>query len=546
MNVQEQYGDIFDRLEERYALPRGYLSHAAQIESGFNPRSHNELSGADGLFQFTPSTARTYGLRYGIGPGSTGDPVASAEAAARYAADNQEALRRVLGRDPTAGELYVAHQQGGGGASALMANPDLPAGRVVPARNIALNAGNPRTPASQFVRQWSSKFPTATTMPFTSDDDLVKELGGGNAPAAAKADRASANVISDDDLIKELSGSQRGITVQATPVPAIAIRRKAQPGEEVKTKAAPEKGEETPAEFVNRVMREHQGSSLKDFGARAGAELLRGVGDVADTLGTGIASAGRLGANALSNVGVISPETRQSVADWAGSVEGRIAGGNQAYEAATAKSPWSPFFRGAGQAAATAPLIYGAAGAMPAEASAAMQAIAQRSPTVARILQGAGVGATSSALTSSASDQPLASQILLGGALGGGIGGAVSPLAGATGRYLVDKAKNVMNMFTEPGLVRTATRILQGDNPNIAVDAREIIPGSTPTLAEATGDPATLRSSATFVTRIQQRLCNSNKRTMRRVRLGGLTMPVHNLTSMLRPRSAMPQPMRIY
>ena len=42
---------LFSKTQDKYGLPPGYLATTANIESGGNPNSHNEFSGADGLFQ---------------------------------------------------------------------------------------------------------------------------------------------------------------------------------------------------------------------------------------------------------------------------------------------------------------------------------------------------------------------------------------------------------------------------------------------------------------------------------------------------------------
>lgn len=107
----------FGKIEAQYGLPEGYLSRTAQIESGMNPGAQNPNSSAGGLFQFIDSTASAYGLQDRF------DPAQATDAAARLAKDNAASLRKVLGREPTAAELYLAHQQGGGGAAKLLANP---------------------------------------------------------------------------------------------------------------------------------------------------------------------------------------------------------------------------------------------------------------------------------------------------------------------------------------------------------------------------------------------------------------------------------------
>jgi hypothetical protein len=142
----------FGTLESQYGLPEGYLARTYQIESGGNPNAQNPKSSAGGGFQFIDSTAKAYGLT------DKTDLGASADAAARLARDNAAALRGVLGRDPTAAELYLAHQQGGGGASALLSNPNARAVDVVGADAVRLNGGDPNMTAGEFANLWLGKF----------------------------------------------------------------------------------------------------------------------------------------------------------------------------------------------------------------------------------------------------------------------------------------------------------------------------------------------------------------------------------------------------
>lgn len=144
-------GIDFSAYEARYGLPSGYLARTAQIESGGNPNARNPKSSAGGLFQFIDSTARQYGLADKF------DPYQATDAAARLAVDNAAQLRRVLGREPTPGELYLAHQQGGGGASKLLANPGRRAADVVGADAVRLNGGSMDMTAGEFAAKWISK-----------------------------------------------------------------------------------------------------------------------------------------------------------------------------------------------------------------------------------------------------------------------------------------------------------------------------------------------------------------------------------------------------
>lgn len=130
-----------------------YFKKLAQVESGGNPNAVSP-TGARGIYQFIPSTWRQY-----AGAGADiNDPQAQNAAVQRLTADNRTALTKALGREPTAGELYLAHQQGAGGAIKLLSNPGATPAELGLARNVAVNGGNPNAPAAQFVQKWTSKF----------------------------------------------------------------------------------------------------------------------------------------------------------------------------------------------------------------------------------------------------------------------------------------------------------------------------------------------------------------------------------------------------
>lgn len=145
-----------------------YLLGEARIESGLNPAARAATSSAAGLYQFTGSTwlqtLDRHGAAHGLGwagdaisggrvtdPGQRGaimalryDPDAAALMAGELANDNRMALTGVLGRDPDAGELYLAHFLGAGGAAqfltALQSDPDQSAAGLFPAAATANRA----------------------------------------------------------------------------------------------------------------------------------------------------------------------------------------------------------------------------------------------------------------------------------------------------------------------------------------------------------------------------------------------------------------------
>lgn len=114
--------------------------------------ARNPNSSAKGPFQFIDATARQYGLQDPF------DVQAATDAAARLARDNAAILARATGRQPTAAELYLAHQQGGGGAAKLLANPNARAVDIVGRDAVRLNGGREDMTAGEFAGIWLNKF----------------------------------------------------------------------------------------------------------------------------------------------------------------------------------------------------------------------------------------------------------------------------------------------------------------------------------------------------------------------------------------------------
>jgi hypothetical protein len=159
-----------------------YLLAQARIESGMNPDARAGTSSAAGLFQFVNGTwldtLDRHGAQHGYGwaegaitrsggrarisdPSLAGavmdlrhDADAAALMAAELARDNAAALRPMLGREPDAAELYLAHFMGQAGAreflAALQADPGQSAAALFPAaaasnRAIFHDAAGPRS-----------------------------------------------------------------------------------------------------------------------------------------------------------------------------------------------------------------------------------------------------------------------------------------------------------------------------------------------------------------------------------------------------------------
>jgi transglycosylase-like protein with SLT domain len=126
-----------------------YLLATAQVESGLNPTASVSSSSAKGLFQFIDqtwlTTLKESGSALGYGRYADAivqtpsghytvpdpamrqqimalrdDPAANAAMAGAFTQQNAAVLRQRIGRDPSEGDLYVAHFLGAGGASQLI------------------------------------------------------------------------------------------------------------------------------------------------------------------------------------------------------------------------------------------------------------------------------------------------------------------------------------------------------------------------------------------------------------------------------------------
>ncbi len=165
-----------------------YLLRTARRESSLQPTAQASTSSARGLYQFIDSTwltmvrdeGRNLGLgRFAeqIGRDASGrptvadpaarqqilalrdDPSVAALMAGAFTNRNAAELRSATGRDPTEGELYMAHFLGSGGAARLInanqANPQASAALMFPDaaganRRIFFDQGRPRTVAEVY------------------------------------------------------------------------------------------------------------------------------------------------------------------------------------------------------------------------------------------------------------------------------------------------------------------------------------------------------------------------------------------------------------
>ena len=206
--AQPQFGGQ----SQQPSIPSGaagdYFGKLAQVESGGKADAVSP-TGARGVYQFMPKTWEQYGQ------GNINDPAAQNAAVQRLTADNRTALAQALGREPTAGELYLAHQQGAGGAIKLLTNPGATPAELGLGRNVAVNGGNPNAPAAQFVQKWTSKFDNVSS-PFGM---AGRESASLPQAVAMAQPRPAAPAASEDDGEEDKPAA--GAQVAQGAVPAV-------------------------------------------------------------------------------------------------------------------------------------------------------------------------------------------------------------------------------------------------------------------------------------------------------------------------------------
>ncbi len=135
-----------------------YYQKLARVESGDDPLAQNPKSSARGRYQFVSGTAKQYGLdRHDFGTPEY--EKAEEVAVQQYTQDNYSYLKEKLNREPTQGELYLAHQQGAGGAEKLLAtDQNAKAVDILGRDEVLNNGGTEEMTIAEFSQKWTSKF----------------------------------------------------------------------------------------------------------------------------------------------------------------------------------------------------------------------------------------------------------------------------------------------------------------------------------------------------------------------------------------------------
>lgn len=170
MTVQEIIIDV----AKKNGINPALMLTMARIESNFNPNAVNRSSRATGLFQFLPMHFESGG--YGLTPGNVKDPRTNATAGAKMIKNNIKCLEGKGIKVTEDWMVYLAHQQGCGGASALLSRRGQPLSSL-PAniqRNVRANIGNRSiSTVDEFLNLWKQKF-----------DNFYAQYSTGSSPGA--------------------------------------------------------------------------------------------------------------------------------------------------------------------------------------------------------------------------------------------------------------------------------------------------------------------------------------------------------------------------
>jgi len=172
-SVVDQLLPEWARMEQQAGLPNNYLETVSMLESsgGANTGDGKYV----GVFQIGPEVAEP--VRRNARAASR-PPASTRRWQPSWLARTRLSCASASAREPEGWEIYLAHQQGASGASALLAAPQQRAVDVLTAvygdslkaqQAIIKNGGNTNMSAGEFTALWKSKFAGGRPTPFTGE-----------------------------------------------------------------------------------------------------------------------------------------------------------------------------------------------------------------------------------------------------------------------------------------------------------------------------------------------------------------------------------------
>ncbi len=237
---KDHLGERYDELH-RAAAGKALNAQALDIVSGVNREGgavYNRIAQVATEMNIDPvlatttadiesSTGRNLGSRGNIfqlgntewasvGGGQKGNTETDIKNGLKFLQVKKQEMTAALGREPAGWEVYLAHQQGTGGAIALLSKSNSPARDVVPAENISANGGNPDAPASAFVDKVRNLYSRKASQAVKPDESvvafgdsiaahLVRKAGaGGKESGVVRSYRPGDTAVSGYDPIEVL------------------------------------------------------------------------------------------------------------------------------------------------------------------------------------------------------------------------------------------------------------------------------------------------------------------------------------------------------
>ncbi len=459
----DDYSDLYEAAGHKHNVDPALLRAVVNQESRGNPNTPDSPKGAKGVAQITGPTAKGLGV-------DPYNPAQAIDGAAQLLSDSLDRNNGDVGQ-------AIAEYHGG------------------PNRKI----WGPKT--AQYQKDVLAAY-QGGGKPDVSDDDVLS-MAAGNASAKSVA---PASGPSDDEILRVAGGGggdaqftadhPKMIHPTELSKPDLQIYQHLLQGGLMDTEA-PAGSEKHPL-FNTDVKQVPAGAYYVQ-----GGKMLRAPGGAKESSAT--AGLGQGVGDIAASISHILPGSDNS------DLKNSVLGAQDIYNAKYGGDPISGAGRFTGQLIGSAPLLAGGeaiaapvlenAGAVGSflagnAGKAALNAagkkvggnILLRGASLAA--QGAQTGAGAAALTSSANEGSLAHQ-MAEGAVGGGIVGPLAPAIEGAGGAVVRGVKSLVEPLTPRGPSQIANRIV-GDlssSPVRAADAREIIPGSVPTLGQASGDP---------------------------------------------------------
>lgn len=432
-----QWDGLIQAAGQKYNVDPKLIAALVQAESSGNPNAYNAEFGATGLGQQIPTTAKALGI-------DPKDPAQSIEGVAKLLNEN-------LTRYGSPEQAVLAYHGGTDQANWGPKTQDY-------LRKVSANYGAP--PVAR-----------ASAVP---DDEFEAAFGARpvaqGAPATAAADEF------------EAAFGPRPTPTVASPASAVAT---AVPGS---VQAAP-----APADTSLHGM---AWQGLQALGAQGISNVNaagRGISDVLDApsewLASGAEASGLTGL--LGKAGINMPTYDQQVQMNAQGRADYDARGDGGVQQMASRTLGNVLGAGGPIAAGEAALVKGGQALSRALGSpAALQTAGSfargQGGLVSRVAYNAGQGGAAGALLSGGQpDTSLGESVGLGAVLGGSVPLAASAIKGGFGA-----ARSLIDPFTEAGQTRIAQNTLErmAGKGNITPDLTTYVPGSTPTLAQATNN----------------------------------------------------------